>query len=364
VTPAQRSKAGYAAAYTIVAFIGLFFLDRALANLERTELQSEAARGYREGMELLRSNQPARAAERLQRAYSLQRGNRDYALGYAEALSQGDRREDSAALVRQMLARSSNDGEANLLMARLSAADGKAAEADAFYHRAVYGTWTGNSEARILQTRLELAGYLAAHGTSRGLLAELLILQDQASNDPALARRVAELLLESGSPARSAALYRELLNKEPRAPDLFQGLGRAELAAGDYRQATAAFMDQLRVNPGNADATHWLRLSSQLSRLDPTPRNLSSAEKHRRSVELLSGALAQLEQCAPGAGALTEARALESAAKTKRTPANEESEAALETAVRVWHERLRLCASAPLSDDPIPILMKKIPTSP
>lgn len=361
MTPADRHRFAAAAAYTAIAFVGLFFLDGALAELERTELRSEAARRYRDGANLLRSNQPARAAEQLQRAYSLERGNRAYAVAYAEALFRTGRREDAASLLRALLARSSNDGEANLLMARLSAADGRTADADAFYHRAVYGVWTANAEARVLETRLELADYLAKKGTSRGLLAELLILQDQASSDPALARRVAALLLEAGSPARAAALYRDLLKDDPRAPDVLTGLGRAELGAGDYRKATAAFVDLLRTTPGDADAAHWLQLSSQLSRLDPTPRNLSSAEKHRRSMELLARTTAALEQCAPADELLEPARALlQTPVRARRPPANEESEAALETAVRLWHERERSCSSPPAPEDPVTILMKKV----
>ena len=237
----------------------------------------------------------------------------------------------------------------------------RTADADAFYHRAVYGAWTANADARVLETRLELADYLAKKGTSRGLLAELLILQDQASSDPALARRVAALLLEAGSPARAAALYRELLKNVPRDAEVLTGLGRAELAAGDYRNSTAAFIDLVRKAPGNADAAHWLQLSAQLSRLDPTPRNLSSAEKHSRSMELLARTVAALERCAPADELLEPARALlQTPVKARRPPANEQSEAAIETAIQVWHERERSCSTRPSPEDPLAILMKKV----
>lgn len=360
ITRASVRRPILAAWLTFLVFLGLFFADGALARLERVEIQREASNEYSEGMRLLGAGKAREAAERFQRAYSIERSNRAYLIGYARSLMESARPEEAAELLRLALNRSSNDGESNLLMARIMAKGGKTAEADAFYHRAVYGTWPENGEARVLETRLELAEYLAGHGSSRGLLAELLILQDESANDPALGRKVAGLLLASGSASRSAALYRELLTREPHASDLWDGLGRAELESGDYRNATTAFLRVIRSDPLFDGAARRLRLSSELSRLDPTPRTLGSWEKYRRTVELLKRAVDGLGSCAPDDALLESVREeLSRAGKLQRSPSNEDSEAVLKFAAEVWHERVAVCA-APSPDDPLGPLMEKI----
>ena len=81
----------------------------------------------------------------------------------------GGKVDEAQAMLADILDRMPNDGEANLLEARLLVRQGGLADAAASYHRAIYGTWRDN-RTRTVQARLELANLLAASGSDRSCL--------------------------------------------------------------------------------------------------------------------------------------------------------------------------------------------------
>ena len=103
-----------------------------------------------------------------------------------------------------ILEKDSTDGPANLAMARVQAREGRAEDAISYYHRAIYGHWSGAAEASRLQVRFELIDLLAKRGAKEELLAELLPVQEEAPEDVATRLRLGQLYLTAGSPARAA----------------------------------------------------------------------------------------------------------------------------------------------------------------
>jgi tetratricopeptide (TPR) repeat protein len=232
--------------------IGLFAIDRALASIEQTEILREAESRYRHGMQLLGGGDKRGAITELQRAHGLVRNNREYTLGLIEALLENGSRQEAESRLREVLRDDSNNGRANLLFARLLAAEAKTDEAIAFYHRAIYGTWPSNVDPHRADARIELAEYLGKQQRPQELLSELLLLQARATEDPRLAHKIAGLFLVAGSGSRAADMYHEILRKSPRDARAFEGLGEADLLAGDYRGAESMFLRALRYDPANA----------------------------------------------------------------------------------------------------------------
>ncbi|MGH9557621.1 MAG: tetratricopeptide repeat protein, partial [Bryobacteraceae bacterium] len=129
---------------------GLWAADVFLARVQDRELSGQARSDYAGGVRLLAENRPAEAADALRKAYDLDRTNSSYELRLAEALLADGKLDEAAGSLADVLERSPNNGEANLLEARLIASEGKFDEAVSYYHRAIYGIWREDPQARTL----------------------------------------------------------------------------------------------------------------------------------------------------------------------------------------------------------------------
>jgi predicted Zn-dependent protease len=326
----------------VLATIGsLSALDLFLARTEDQETRAEAQRDFRNGVRLLAANQPDEAADQIRKAYSLDRSNQAYALQLIQALMASGKLDEAQTMLTEILQAAPNNGEANLLQARLMARDEKRAEAVAYYHRAIYGIWNEDPATRRVQVRLELADYLAAGGSDKDLLAELLPLESDAHDLPTR-KQVARLYLVANSPARAAAAYRALIRDDPKDRSDYAGLGQAELVLGDYHAAQVAFQ--------NAGAEDRAKFAADIASLDPTLRRLSAADKFARSQRVLQMARDTLAKCQPGGDDLLKA-ADEMLAKKIRTPTNELAEERLGLAEQIWDQRLSKCGPSSSSDE-------------
>jgi tetratricopeptide (TPR) repeat protein len=347
----------------LAVMIGLYGIDKFLAAQEQSELEQEAHRDYVQGQKLLHAGKAHQAVVNFAHAHTLERGDREYQLAWATA-QLADREFSSAKdTLNELLDDDSNDGRANLLMARVLAAEGRYKEADSYYHRAIYGEWPSNPSAEPSsgehvtdeqwKVRLELANVLAKHGNNQELLSELLLLDNVPARDPATERQIAALFLQAGSGQRAADVYQRLIREDPNDVDAHIGLGRAQILAGNYRAAENAIMAALHHDPYNERVQSQLRLVAKLASLDPTARRLSTAEKYRRSQQILELTRADLNACTRS----TEAVKPE---KPPATVTNEDAEALLDRAENLWKQRVEACQQPLLADDPLPLLMKKL----
>jgi cytochrome c-type biogenesis protein CcmH/NrfG len=332
---------------------GFYALDVSLEQAQTSELHSEAQGLYEQGTKLLASGRASDALDRLQRAFSIDRKNRHYQLGYAEALIAAGRNEDATALLNDVVRQSPNDGQANLLLARLARSRKDLADAAANYHRAIYGVWDRDAVAHANVARLEWIRELAARGDQKQLLGELLPLEAE-TQDPAVLKQVAQYLLVAGSPTRSADLYRTLLAAHPDDVALLKGLGQADAAAGEYASAQRAYLRAFRLAPGDLSIRHDMELVSTLSGLDPTPRNLSSREKYHRSLRILTLVRDSLVACGSQSNDLAEAGKI--LGLKNPDVSNEAAEQLLQLAESLWHARSASCTSPEV----LPVLMQKL----
>ncbi len=326
----------------LFAIIGaLSAIDLFLARTENRETRAEAGHNFADGARLLAANRPEEAVDAFRKAYALDRSNQTYALQLAAAMIAAGKLDEAQSLLADLLQSSPNNGEANLLEARLLLRQERFEEAEPYFHRAIYGTWSENAAVRRVQVRLEFAAFLASRGAAKELLAELLPLETEAHDLPTR-KRVAHLYMVANSPARAAAAYRDLIRDDPHDHSNQAGLGQAELALGDYRAAVNAFRA--------AGAADQAALASQVESLDPTPRRLSAAEKLARSTRILQLVRESLARCQAAPPPDPPARRI-------AAPTNEMAEERLALAEQIWAHRIAACGPG---EESLNLVMSKV----
>lgn len=340
---------------TILAVLipSIYGIDVLLHRVEISEVHSEAAGLFARGRRLLDAGRAAEAAELLHRAATLERGNIEYRSAYAEALLGAGKPADAAQVLIDLAKRIPNDGRTNLLLARAAKARHDFADEADYYHRAIYGVWSGDASARSNEARLEWIGELSVRGEHKLMLGELLPLE-VFSQDFETLQKTADYLRTAGSPTRARDLYKTLLETHRTDVDLLKGLGQPEAEAGEYSAAHFSFLRASELRPGDEEIRHDMALAEQLSALDPTSRRLPSATKYERSMRILQLVRDAAGKCEAPPQALEEA---DQALKRKpRDTSNEQSEALLRTAENLWKTRPAGCPSPEV----LPALMRKL----
>jgi len=350
-------------ALTLVAIVAaLSTLDRFLARVESSELHAAAQRSYVAGSRLLAAGKAGEAVDFLRVAHSTERQNPDYELALISALTGAGKTTDAEPLMTEMLQRAPNDGRVNLIAARLMTRERKAADAEAYYHRAIFGEWPADAPERRIEARVELIDQLVKQNRKQELLAELISLEAEPAGGEEVRKRLATWFMLVGSPARAAEIYRAMAANDPKDIAATEGLGEAELEQGQYGAARAAFLLGSFQHPNDASIRAHLETLNTVVALDPTLRQLASEEKYRRSLRILDMARAGLAQCAAQNPILT------ASALSARTPAhvtNEDAEKVLALAQQVWRARNDACSgalpeSAAGEAEALSLLMKKL----
>jgi tetratricopeptide (TPR) repeat protein len=340
---------------------GLATADRFLAKIEASETKASAERSYKKGSLLLEKGNAAGAVDLLREAHGLDRQNSRYSLRLVSALVASGRNADAAPLLQSVLQRKPNDGEANLEAARLAVKSDDLQEAQAYYHRAIYGEWPGNADPRRNEVRMELVNLLVEKNRKQELLGELIELEAQPAASAGERKRIAELLLVADAPARAAAIYTAMLDADPRDSAASEGLGNAELQLGQYRAAHDAYQRAFMRDPNNSSVRERLAVLNTVTGLDPTLRSLTSLEKYRRSIRILQMARESLGQCdGEGAPELLKVADAQVGAAIPAHVTNEAAEGVLAIAEELWQAE-QACAGAKARDaSPLQLLMRKL----
>jgi len=331
----------------IVVLIGaLLSFDLFLARIDRRESDAHAADEYDEGVRLLQQGRASAAVERFGTAASIDRANLNYALALGEAMLRAGRAADADTTLRALLDRAENDGAINLAMAHVMIDEGKAQDAKAYLHRAIYGRWGADSVEKRRQARFELIDLLARRGQARELLAELLPFEEVPADSVDLRRRLGKLFLLADSPARAANMFREVLHRDPSDAAAYAGMGEAALALGNFRTARADFLAAERLRPNAADLAERRALADTVLALDPTARGIGGRARYARSQTLLKRTLALWDACSAAAPARADA-ARQLLARNTTVPRGDAldaaSEAMIAAAVDLWAARPAAC---------------------
>ncbi|HNV03314.1 MAG TPA: chloride channel protein [Vicinamibacterales bacterium] len=365
-TPGRNSPRTLLIRLAVVVLIVLIG-SGTLGHRLRTARLEGAARAFETGRALAAQGREPEAIEQFRRALAVS-GSADVRLELARTLLAVDRPAEAALYFGEMLRADPASGEANLGLARAAGKQGRTGEAILAYSRALVGNWTGRPEQRRIEAGFEFADYLARSGMRDQAVAQLLDLQQAVSGNPGLLLDVGRRFLSLGADAQSASLFRAVITLDPARIDALLGLGEAELAQDNFEAARDAFRRAEQIDPGNATAASRRRLLTEVLSLNPEQRRLSSGERHRRSLALLSAALAQFDACAKAsgaAGALAPAGPLAEAARRtlarRARPASlaDAAEENVDVAQQLWSARERQC---PASGEPtaVGVLMKHL----
>ncbi len=338
----------------LIAMAALFAADTFLVKLQQAEDRAEATRLVQKGRELIARGDYGEAAAQFKDAVSVDRQNREYRMALAGALLAANDFSEADQILTALLQEDSTDGDANLMMARLLAAQGKPVQAISYYHRAIYGRWTTNPVQNQLKARFELVDLLAKQNAKEQLLAELLPLQEEAPKDRATRKRIGQLFLAAGSPARAADVFHQILRENPEDGDVYAGLAEAEFARGNYQSARADFLEAERLKPDDSAIHARVELCDQILSLDPTRRGLGPEERYQRSVRLVGLILENVNRCAPSDPEIQGLRDAAEKVLKARLPVARQSAAVdsnLELAQQLWHVQGKLCSSSPPAPD-------------
>ncbi len=345
-----------------VVVVSLVLIDRSLEKVESAEIHASAQRNYREGARLLEEGKADAAVTLLNNAHSLNRDDDDYELQLAEALAAAGKRTAAEPLLQEVLQREPNSGPANLMAARWMVQSGKMADAEAHYHRAIYGEWPAKQNENRLSTRMELVDLLARNGEKQELTGELISIEALDPSGVTVRKKLASLYLFAGAPARAVDIYKALLKSDASDADAWEGLGNAQLQEGNYRAAGQAYFRALLRDPGNKRVRDRVMTLTGVTGLDPTPRELTSAEKYRRSVRILQLTRDTLGECTAPASDADLLKASDSlvAGKMPAHATNEMAEQVLQLAVKLWQSEPGACQRRIADQTTLGLIMKKL----
>ena len=349
--------------WLVMVVVTLAAGDKFLARVESSEIAASARRAFAKGSMLQRAGDMEDAIDSLREAHGLARDNTEYSLALVSALTTAGKTAEAEPLLNEVLQRRPNDGPANLAAARLRRRTADLSDALAYYHRAIYGNWGEDADPKRRAVRMELVHLLVEKNRRQELLAELITLEAEGVSDSAFQKHLAQLFIAADSPARAADIYRALTERDPKDLEADEGLGRAELQLGQYRAAHAAYERAFLHDPNNAAVREHLEVLNTVTGLDPTIRQLTSAEKYRRSLRILSMTRDALAQCGRKSGSaddLLKAADADLSGNALPHVTNEAAESILSLAENLWREEQK-CAPASAEDaNPLALLMRKL----
>jgi tetratricopeptide (TPR) repeat protein len=359
-------------AIIVIVATGLAAADKFLARVESAETRNTAKLSYMTGSRLLREGRAGEAVDFLSNAHELERQNPDYQLQLISALTASGQTTAAEPILADILQREPNDGRTDLVAARLMSREGIEADTEAYYHRAIYGEWPKDPGARRVAARMEFIDLLAKKNKKQELLAELISLDAESPASREIQKRLADLFLFAGAPGRAEKVYEALVLKDPKDIEAYQGLGESQLEQGQYRAAHETFLRAFLREPNNTSIRAHLLTLNTVTGLDPTLRQLTSAEKYRRSIRILEMTRAALDRCvaknpptgsAPSSGENSDLLKMADATTGGKAPAhvtNEGAEEVLSLAEKLWHAEATACESTSSNQNALALIMKKL----
>ena len=145
----------------------LYASTYAVTRAFRTREQQLAENWYGRGTGELRSGHPEDAIADFRSALLYRPAEARYRLSLAQALMARGRYDQAGAYFLSLLESEPGDGLINLQLARLAVLRRDLADAQRFFHGAIYGIWDEDPDANRRQARLELIDFLSRASPAR-----------------------------------------------------------------------------------------------------------------------------------------------------------------------------------------------------
>jgi tetratricopeptide (TPR) repeat protein len=285
--------------FTVVIIAG-FGLTKAYVSYLRNLESSLAQRWFARGEEAMVKGYPSVAIDDYRNALGYDGANRQYRLRLAEALMKEQRRAEARAYLLSLWSQDPADGQLNLALARLYAQENKPDLTIRYYRAAIDGVWSNDPLQHRIDARFELVQYLMQGEDKARATAELIAIQADSPQDPAVSMKVGDLLLRLGENSRAAKSFDAVLTQNAKNIGGLSGAGQAALAMGDYRKAVHLLTtaDELTGSkPGTPEADQ-LAVAREAYDTDPSLRNLTISQRANRVAAAFDLAMNRLRRCA------------------------------------------------------------------
>lgn len=276
-----------------VAFIVTGFASSAY----RREKRVIADRHYAQAQKLVARGDLNAAAEEYREALLFAPDNTEYSLALATILIDSGRLAEGESHIEELLQEDPTNAQVNLLRARLALKRSHLKLAIEYYERAVYEYWPSSELGKRRQARWELTELLARTGQRNALIAELIQLDSEGPETPPERAKIGFLMLENGATSEAMQVFRELAKQSPADATAHVGLAQVYAAEGDFVSARHEYQRAEHLAPHNKDVTDALALTNDIIDMDPDLPGISARERFRRSQNLLSRVLKDLQQC-------------------------------------------------------------------
>jgi tetratricopeptide (TPR) repeat protein len=357
-----------------VIMILLFILTGFFNSAFRAEQRDRAGEHARLARTLADYGYHRQAIEHYREALTYSRDNVDYQLGLALALNDMERYSEAENRLLDLREGHPTLAVVNRLLARIAARNGRVDEAVSYYRTAIFGEWPRDPEGNRLTTRFELVELLRSHGENMRAVGELLDLRKEAPERPDVQETIGRLLLEAGAPDNAAQVFEELLKRNGKDREALVGYAQAEFDLGNYVTAQTHFARALAVDSDDPEVQSRLALCEEINLLDPTRRGISAANRHRRSLEIVARSMNLLDNClnplgdklvGPPAPAPKELQPLLARAREiqrqRRQPASDENiEASISLAERLWQGAEDRCPGAGNQDRALRLVIETL----
>jgi tetratricopeptide (TPR) repeat protein len=299
--PLARRTPLVLATLMLIAIAGFAAVSRLVTRLKANEKRI-AWHTYEAGLAEVQAGRAELALEDFRAALVYDRDNPEYQLNLARALRETGWLDESEAYLLHLWDAAPQDSTINLALARLAARRGSTDDALRYYHNAIYGAWTSNSDENRRQTRFELIDFLLKQNAWPQAQAELLALAQVLPPDPAQRIKVAELFAEARAYQEALAEYESVLKGNSKDAAALAGAGEAAFQIGRYRTAVRYLEESAKENPDDPHTRQRLQTATLVLETDPFLRRISDAERNRRITRAFAQAGDRLRSCAQAKG--------------------------------------------------------------
>lgn len=346
----------------LVVLAASFLLTGMASSAYRRERQKLGTQHYETAERLAKTGHLDEATEEFRRALIFSPDNTDYRLSLATSLLNAGRLNEAETHLEQLQQEDPNDKRINLALARTAVRQQKWNLAIDYYQRTVYAYWPQAQIPRRHAIRWELVNLLARENRRNEIVAELLQLYASAPPDVRERSNIGTLLLKYGATSESAQVFRDLVRSNPQNAAVHRGLAEVDFAEADYVAARHEYQRALRLDSNDAVSRENLANTNVVIDIDASLPGISSAERVRRSENLLSRVLSDLEKCA--GERITERAAQVDAARLllngKPEITDERVSALQNTAQQLWALRPVLCGTNAAPDKPAELVLSKV----
>lgn len=320
------------------------------ASTFRNEKSVLGARHFRSGEWSLEHNDLPGAIDQLRKALVFSPDNESYRLALADSLVRANHLDEAESHLQQLADEDPGNGRVNALLAEIAERRHQNQVAIERFQRAVYEYWPADQIPMRRRARWELVRLLEQSGRTSEAMGELMQLNESAPN-PEERVRIGFDLLRYGAFSEAARTFQEAALLRPTDAEPRRGLGMVHFELGQYISARHDFQTAKRLNPGDQAINDWLSLTNQVIDLDPLLPGLSTAERERRSRNVLKATIDAVGSCRPGIASSEEGAAelaaatalLEPKPNTKTKPDADQMQ---QTATQLWRDRHLFCSGA------------------